>query len=153
MQGRDHRRTCEDNFKMPLKGMGYEKMGFVHVTENGVHLLTMAVQKLTFSLEKKRCGISRLICGYRSASQAGIFSIARSEVITAPSMKMAVFAVFVMYSLVEVCRRSRGACCLHHQGNRNELLPHYTEQQTRRHRCSFPALSYIVYVLTSGLLS
>jgi hypothetical protein len=31
-------------------------------------------------------------------------------------MKMAVFWNVVPYSLVEVCRRFRGICCLHHQG-------------------------------------
>jgi hypothetical protein len=32
------------------------------------------------------------------------------------TMKMAVFWVVVTCSLVEVYRRFRGACCLHHQG-------------------------------------
>jgi hypothetical protein len=41
---------------------------------------------------------------------------ARFQVLTAESMKMAVFWVAVPCSLVEVCRRFRSACCLHQQG-------------------------------------
>jgi hypothetical protein len=40
------------------------------------------------------------------------------EVLTAASMKMAVFWVVASCSLVEVFRRFRGARCLHHQGDR-----------------------------------
>jgi hypothetical protein len=40
----------------------------------------------------------------------------RFEVLTAASTKMDVFFVVAPCSLVEVCRRFRGACCLHHQG-------------------------------------
>jgi hypothetical protein len=32
-------------------------------------------------------------------------------------MKMAVFWVVAPYSLVEVYRRFRGACCIHHEGD------------------------------------
>jgi hypothetical protein len=39
------------------------------------------------------------------------------EVFTAVSMKMAVFWVVAPCSLVEVYRRFRGPCCLHHQGD------------------------------------
>jgi hypothetical protein len=39
------------------------------------------------------------------------------EVLTAASMKMAVFCVVAPCSLVEVYRRFRGACYLHHQGD------------------------------------
>jgi hypothetical protein len=39
----------------------------------------------------------------------------RFEVLTAASMKMAVFCVVASCSLVEVYWRLRGACCLHHQ--------------------------------------
>jgi hypothetical protein len=45
--------------------------------------------------------------------------IVRFQVLTAASMKMAVFWVVAPCSLVEVYRRFRGACCLHHQGDRN----------------------------------
>jgi hypothetical protein len=38
------------------------------------------------------------------------------EVLTAVSMKMAVFWVVAPCSLVEVCQRFRGPCCVHHQG-------------------------------------
>jgi hypothetical protein len=39
------------------------------------------------------------------------------EVLTAASMKMAVFCIVAPCSLVEVYRHFRGACCLHHQGD------------------------------------
>jgi hypothetical protein len=39
------------------------------------------------------------------------------EVLTAVSMKMAVFWVVAPCSLVEVYQRFRGACCLHRQGD------------------------------------
>jgi hypothetical protein len=39
------------------------------------------------------------------------------EVLTAVSMKMAVFWVVAPCSLVEVYQRFRGPCCLHHQGD------------------------------------
>jgi hypothetical protein len=38
------------------------------------------------------------------------------RVLTATSMKMTVFWVVAPCSLVEVYRRFRGPCCLHHQG-------------------------------------
>jgi hypothetical protein len=41
----------------------------------------------------------------------------RFQVLTAASMKMAVYRVVAPCSLVEVYRRFRGACCLHHQGD------------------------------------
>jgi hypothetical protein len=41
----------------------------------------------------------------------------RFHVLTAVSMKMAVFWVVAPCSLVEVYRRFRGSCCLHHQGD------------------------------------
>jgi hypothetical protein len=40
----------------------------------------------------------------------------RFQVLTAASMKMAIFWAVAPCSLVEVYRRFRGACCLHHQG-------------------------------------
>jgi hypothetical protein len=42
----------------------------------------------------------------------------RLEVLTAASTKMAVLRVVQPCSLVEVYRRFRGACYLHHQGDR-----------------------------------
>jgi hypothetical protein len=39
----------------------------------------------------------------------------RCQVLTAALVKMAVFWVVAPCSLVEVYRRFRGACCLHHQ--------------------------------------
>jgi hypothetical protein len=42
----------------------------------------------------------------------------RFQVLTAASMKMAVFRVVAPCSMVEVYRRFRGACCLHHQTTR-----------------------------------
>jgi hypothetical protein len=41
----------------------------------------------------------------------------RFQVLTAASMKMAVFSVVAPCSLVEVYQRFRGAFCLHHQGD------------------------------------
>jgi hypothetical protein len=40
------------------------------------------------------------------------------EVLTAVSLKIAVFWVVAPCSLVEVYQRFRGPCCLHHQGDR-----------------------------------
>jgi uncharacterized membrane protein YesL len=42
--------------------------------------------------------------------------LVRFQVVTAASMKMAVFWVVAPYNLVEVYRCFRGASCLHHQG-------------------------------------
>jgi hypothetical protein len=39
------------------------------------------------------------------------------EVLTAVSMKMAVFWIAAPYSLEEVYQRFRGPCCFHHQGD------------------------------------
>jgi hypothetical protein len=55
--------------------------------------------------------------------------VARFQVLTAASMKMAVFRVVAPYSLVEVYSRFRGAYCHHHQGDN---LPDYMAQQPRR---------------------
>jgi hypothetical protein len=67
-------------------------------------------------------------------------SLVRFQVLTAASMKMAVLWVVVPCTLVEVYRRFRGTCCLHHQvWNVGKLLPDYTAQQPRKQpspRCS-----------------
>jgi hypothetical protein len=44
-----------------------------------------------------------------------LVGLVRFQVLTAASMKMAVFWVVAPCSLVEVYRRFRGACYLHHQ--------------------------------------
>jgi hypothetical protein len=54
-----------------------------------------------------------------------------SEVVTAVSTKMTVFWVVAPCSLVEVYRRFRGPCCLHHQGDDSSLVNFY--QTTRRY--------------------
>jgi hypothetical protein len=41
--------------------------------------------------------------------------LAGFDVLTAASMKMAVFWVVALCSLVEIYRRFGGTCCLHHQ--------------------------------------
>jgi hypothetical protein len=41
----------------------------------------------------------------------------KTSVLTAVNMKMAVVCVVEPCSLVEVYRRFRGTCCLHHQGD------------------------------------
>jgi hypothetical protein len=46
-----------------------------------------------------------------------ILPTATFEVLTATSMKTAVFWVAATCSLVEVYHRFRGTCCLHHQGD------------------------------------
>jgi hypothetical protein len=45
-----------------------------------------------------------------------IRDVVRFQVLTADCMKMAVFWFVTTCSLVEVYRRFRGTCCLHHQG-------------------------------------
>jgi hypothetical protein len=46
----------------------------------------------------------------------------RFQVLTAASMKMVVFWVVAPCSLVNLYRRFRGSCCLHHQGDRPDDL-------------------------------
>jgi hypothetical protein len=53
------------------------------------------------------------------------------------SMKMAVFWVIAPCSLVQVYRRFRGACCLHHQGYRF----YQTTLQSRRQPSSYSSPS------------
>jgi hypothetical protein len=66
------------------------------------------------------------------------------EVLTAASMKMAVFWVVAPYSLVEVYQRFRGPCCLHHQGNVGKLLPDYTPRRQ-------PSWTHVILLLEFGL--
>jgi hypothetical protein len=59
-------------------------------------------------------------------------------------LKIAVFQVIALCSLIEVCRRFRGACCLHHRGgvylmmeaaviyDVRKLLPDQTQQPKRQ---------------------
>jgi hypothetical protein len=63
------------------------------------------------------------------------------DVLTAATMKIAVFWVVAPCSLVEVYQRFRGACCLHHRPNDRgskhiwnvgKLLQDYTALQPRR---------------------
>jgi hypothetical protein len=76
----------------------------------------------------------------------------RFQVLTAASMKMAVFWVVAPRRLVEVYRRFRGACCLHHQGGTYRpdnggtsstsktsvnFQPDYTALQPRRQPSSY----------------
>jgi hypothetical protein len=53
-----------------------------------------------------------------SRSKKNGIKMMRFQVLMAASMKMTVFWVVAPCSLVEVYRRLRGACCLHHQGDR-----------------------------------
>jgi hypothetical protein len=62
-------------------------------------------------------------------------------------MKMAVFWVVVPRSLVEVYRRFRGACCLHHQGDRPTSVNFYQACQvnlTDTVLCTFRYLNVCV---------
>jgi hypothetical protein len=95
------------------------------------------------------------------------------EVLTAASMRMAVFWVVAPYSLVEVYRRFRGACCLHHNGDEAALMMEAAStsetlvnfcQTTRRnnpedshlHRVGMPIRhptdSYICHILSARVL-
>jgi hypothetical protein len=72
---------------------------------------------LAFSYIKQRCYISRepltsLFIGDTNSKRKVTL-----EVLTAASMKIAVFWVVAPCSLVEVYRRFTGACCIHHQGD------------------------------------
>jgi hypothetical protein len=73
----------------------------------------------------------------------------RFQVLTAANMKMTVFWDVAPCCLLEVYRRLRGVCCLHHQGdhfpddrgskhlwNVDKRLPDYTEQHPRRQSSS-----------------
>jgi hypothetical protein len=85
----------------------------------------------------------RSVNGYRTATldniknssqeELNIYPIKREmrfQVLTAASMKMAVFWVVVPCRLVGVYRRFIGSCCLHHQGDKSS--PDYKAQQPRR---------------------
>jgi hypothetical protein len=66
----------------------------------------------------------------------------RFQVLTRASMKMAAFWVAAPCNLVEIYRRFRSACCLHHQGrddlwNVGKFLPDDTAQQPRRQPSSY----------------
>jgi hypothetical protein len=73
----------------------------------------------------------------------------RFQVLTAVSMKMAVFCVVVPCSLVEVHRRFRGSCCPRHQGgvsddggsNPSETSVNFY-QTTRRNNAEDSHLNY-----------
>jgi hypothetical protein len=58
------------------------------------------------------------------------------EVLTAVSMKMAVFWVVMLCSLVEVYQRFRRTCCLHHQGDESETTRHYNPEDSHLHELS-----------------
>jgi hypothetical protein len=83
------------------------------------------------------------------------FQKLRFQVLTAASMKMAVSWDVVPYSLVEVYRRFRGDCCLHHQGTHRphkgdskhlynvcKLIPDYTAQHPRRQSTSVSVIIF-----------
>jgi hypothetical protein len=88
------------------------------------------------------------------------------EVLTAVSMKMAVFWVVAPCSLVEVYQRFGGPCCLHHQGdthrldgggskdlrNVGKLLPDYTVLQPRRQPSSRRMSANILHLSYWNLL-
>jgi hypothetical protein len=91
----------------------------------------------------------------------------RFQVLTAASMKMAVFWVVALCSLVEVYSRFRGAYCLHHcpdyVGSKHlwkvgKIIPVYTAQQPRsyvsdcRNYCSLIILSVAMYDFYPDLL-
>jgi hypothetical protein len=81
---------------------------------------------------KKRIGMNLVYVGF--------------EVLTAVSVKMAVFWVVAPCSLVEVYQRFRGPCCLHHQGDHR---PDYTALQPRRQ----PSSTWFIFsTITNCLL-
>jgi hypothetical protein len=69
----------------------------------------------------------------------------RFKILTAASMKMAVFWVIASRSLVEGYRRFRGTCCLHHQGPNDG-------QQSRRQPSSKNIL-FLSYTSVRGSVS
>jgi hypothetical protein len=74
--------------------------------------------KSRFSMENGcYLSVQNLLSSRLSISTNKVYKIwVRFQVLTAASMKTAVFWVVAPCSLVEVYRRFRGACCLHHQG-------------------------------------
>jgi hypothetical protein len=108
----------------------------------GIHVLT--VVRSTECDQPKPCSLySYSCCIFHTQTITekkehchSVQNQARFQVLTAASMKMAVFWDVAPCSLVEVYRRFRGACCLHHQGdewNVCKILPDYTAQHPRRH--------------------
>jgi hypothetical protein len=70
----------------------------------------------------------------------------RFQVFTATSMKMIVFWDVASCSLVEIGRRLRGACCLHHQGDR-QFIPHCTAQHPIRQSSSIRTCAHVILFL------
>jgi hypothetical protein len=91
--------------------------------------------------------------GVRIKEEAG-FIFVIFKVLTAANMKMAVFRVVAPCSLVEFNRRFRGACYLHHQGDRPDdggsKLLDYTAQQPRRQPSSRILLFATTFILFLG---
>jgi hypothetical protein len=105
--------------------------------------LLRACGSLVKGLNKQDHIVTVGVCAGRTyRRQACVFLLERIKVTT--KLKMAVFWVVSLCSLVEVYRRFRRACCLHHQGdhffyggskhlgNTGKLLPDYVAQQHRR---------------------
>jgi hypothetical protein len=61
------------------------------------------------------------LCNLKSVCHTNIYNFVRSEVLTAARIKISVFRVVAPCSLIEVYRRFTGACCLHHQDDRQTL--------------------------------
>jgi hypothetical protein len=72
---------------------------------------------------------------YRTLQLSNWLPFVRFQILTAESMKMAVFWGFAPCSLVEGYRRFRGPCCL---WNVSKRLPNYTAQQPKRQPSSAP---------------
>jgi hypothetical protein len=68
-----------------------------------------------------------------------LLSVSGFEVLTASSVKMAVFWVVVPYSLVDIYQHLRGACCLHHQAD-DEGSKHYMALQSTRQPSLFSVI-------------
>jgi hypothetical protein len=90
--------------------------------------------KLSF----KSWGYSRDV-GPRHSSNR--MNYVRFQVLTAASMKIAVFWIVAVCGLVDVHWCCRGSCCLHHLWNASKLPTAHTVQQPRRQLSSVPIVS------------
>jgi hypothetical protein len=85
-----------------------------------------------------------------SSLQGNPVSVVGFEVLTAVSTKMTVFWVVAPCNLVEIYKRFKGPCCLHHQGcstfnGRNE--PTSSIRVVRNVRGPFPCLGHLHFGL------
>jgi hypothetical protein len=110
-------------------------LSFSSVPESILHILSAIGRKCS---DKLRVTIQNGITWANSRSTVLLEKLIVAQLVTKFSafygsrrfitMKISVFWVVAPCSLVEVCQRFRGPCCLHHQGDRRENLKSYRQK-------------------------